>query len=494
VVGAQGAYAPTDNTNLTANYTFTKENRRGGNRFDQPEWLANIAESLETDYHRGGLQWQQMVSEQFDFSLGYSFAYVKRKSFYGGLGPVETDPNAPGFDPDELDPTIPGSAAADSFRQYGYTENPLHYLDTQFNVRQGDHALAFGAQYKRETIRDEQRDANGVHTIDGAHETFTNLGVYVQDEWSVNERVDLVLGARVDKPNTLDNAIISPRIALAFQATPEWMLRGSISTGFRAPTIFDEDLHVDTLGVEQVRIRNADGLDEERAVTGMLGVDWRSQDGRFTWDATASWTDLKDAFALSEYQTDATTGELYQLRENTTGASVKGFETNLAWQATERVRTTAGLAWYSSRYDESQVVFDDTDEGGDTVLDTAKYLKNPGLIGQVQLLFSPTPVLDTFVGVNYTGRMWAVNNRTAELIHTDDFWVVDAGAVVHLGHGGHAGHAGHAGMQHWNVSFGVRNIFDERQKDLEIGADRDNDYVYGPRFARSYYVNVRFDF
>jgi len=234
-----------------------------------------------------------------------------------------------------------------------------------------------------------------------------------------------------------------------------------------------------------VRIRNVDGLDEERAVTAMFGVDWRSSDGRFNWDATASWTDLKDAFALSEIRTDADTGELYQERENTTGSSIKGFEANFGWQASDTVRMGAGLAWYSSRYDESQVIFDDTEDGGDTVLDTARYLKNPGLTGQALVQWSPSSTLDTFVGVKYTGRMWALNNRTAELIHTDDFWVVDAGAVVHLGQ---------EGTRHWDLSFGARNLFDQRQKDLEIGAERDNDYVYGPRFSRSYYVSARFNF
>lgn len=39
---------------------------------------------------------------------------------------------------------VPGSAAEASFAQYGYTENPLHYLDSQFNYRAGAHALAFG--------------------------------------------------------------------------------------------------------------------------------------------------------------------------------------------------------------------------------------------------------------------------------------------------------------------------------------------------------------
>ena len=49
-------------------------------------------------------------------------------------------------------------------------------------------------------------------------------------------------------------------------------------------------------------------------------------------------------------------------------------------------------------------------------------------------------------------------------------------------------------QQEVSVAAGVKNVFDQRQKDLEVGALRDSDYVYGPRFARSWYVNLRYAF
>lgn len=155
VAGVQTWFVPTRATRIRANYQFTWENRRGGNRLDGPEYLANVAESLDTKYHRGGVAWEQTVSPDFDFHAGYSFAFIERDSFYGGLGDVVTDPRAPGYDAEQLDPTADGSAAATSFNQYGFTENPLHYFDTQFNWRRGAHALAFGVQHKRESVRDE---------------------------------------------------------------------------------------------------------------------------------------------------------------------------------------------------------------------------------------------------------------------------------------------------------------------------------------------------
>ena len=483
VVGAQGWYAAGENTTLRANYLFTHEARRGGNRLEQPEWLANITEALETDYHRGGVHWDQVVNDDADFTLGYSFAFIKRKSFYGGLGDVSTDPSDPDFDPDALDPGIPGSAAETAFNQYGYTENPLHYLDSQFNLRRGAHALAFGLQYKRESVRDDQRNGNGEIVLRGGRETFSNLGAFLQDEWTVSDAVDLVLGARVDRHSALDDAILSPRIALAWQASDALKLRAGISTGFRAPEVFSEDLHVDTLGAEPVRIRNTEGLQEERAATAMLGIDWRpGGDGRLSWDATVSLTGLRDTFVLSEVREDA--AGLYQVRGNASGSQVAGFETSLGWQAGDTLRLTAGVAWYRSRFEHAQVVFDDTGDGGDTVLETRDYLKTPRWSGQAQLVWSPSHLLEAYVGVKYTGRMWVLNNNRASLNRSQEFWVADAGATFHLGEGD----------RHWDLAIGVRNLFDQRQRDLETGAGRDSDYVYGPRFARSLYASARFNF
>lgn len=185
VAGIQGWFTPTMEASVRANYLYTREARRGGNRLDQPAWLANTAEALESHYHRGGIQWEQVLGDDAGASVGYSFALIRRKSFYGGLGDVQTDPGAEGFDPAQLDPSVPGSAAHASFRQYGYTENPLHYLDGQFNLVRGAHALAFGVQYRREAVRDDQRDGDGRTTRRGEREAFTNLGVLVQDEWTL---------------------------------------------------------------------------------------------------------------------------------------------------------------------------------------------------------------------------------------------------------------------------------------------------------------------
>jgi len=340
-------------------------------------------------------------------------------------------------------------------------------------------------QHKSESVRDENRDFTGARLRVTTDDTYRNTGGFVQDEWKLSPTVDLVLGARLDKSSTLDDAILSPRIAAAFSASDRLKFRAGISTGFRAPEVFSEDLHVDTLGAEQVRIRNAAGLTEERARTASAGFDWRSSTvaPRWTFDATASVTDIRDTFVLGEIET-AADGSLFQTRGNAAGSRIDGIETNLSFRPVSALKLTAGAAYFRSRFDAPEIIFDDTASGGTTVIATRRYLKTPDWSAVAQAAWAPNENFEAFAGLKYTGRMQALNNTTGTLNRTPDFWVVDLGFKHHFW----------LGRRHIDLSVGIRNLFDDRQRDLEFGANRDSDYVYGPRFARSFYASLRWEF
>ncbi|WP_197456820.1 TonB-dependent receptor plug domain-containing protein [Cephaloticoccus primus] len=336
-------------------------------------------------------------------------------------------------------------------------------------------------------MTDDNRDFEG-NTINRlTDDSFSNVGFYLQDEWTATPLLSVIAGGRVDKSSELDDAIFSPRLAVAYEATPNLKLRASVATGFRAPEVFDEDLHVDILGGEQVRIRNDADLKEEKSITGMAGLEWRNDPVKPTWgfDITASLTDIDDTFLLGPNQTDPVTGDLYQVRSNASGSKVQGVEANWVYQPQKEFRFELGASYYRSRYDEAEDIFDDTEEGGTTIISTRDYLITPKWSGVGQVVWTPIDEVNVFLGAKYIGGMDALNNRLGELRHTSDFWVVDFGFTRHFEL---------RGRHHLDVSLGVKNIFDERQKDLEVGADRDNDYVYGPRFARSFFVTAKYSF
>jgi outer membrane receptor for ferrienterochelin and colicins len=41
------------------------------------------------------------------------------------------------------------------------------------------------------------------------------------------------------------------------------------------------------------------------------------------------------------------------------------------------------------------------------------------------------------------------------------------------------------------VNAGVKNIFDEYQPDIDLGAGRDSTYIYGPALPRTYFFGVK---
>jgi outer membrane receptor for ferrienterochelin and colicins len=485
VAGLQLWGEPSAAAAVTLNYQYWEESRRGGNQLEQPEWLANVAESLDTVGHRLGARWVQTPGPDWSWQATYGLSHITRDSFYGGLGDVETEPGAAGFVAAELDPTVPGSAAETSLNQYGWTRNPLHFGEVRARRTWTSHDVVFGVQRQEEAVRDENRDAAGRRNAVLLDSERRETGVFVQDLWTVAPGRELLVGARYDRTSTLDDGVLSPRAAWR-QELGAVVWRASVATGFRAPEVFSEDLHIETLGAEPVAVRSAAGLREERALTWSTGLEWRpaAAGDRLAVEVVASHTDLRDAFVLGPVETEAATGELFRVRENAEGSTVTAWEALVAWQPNRAWRSELGLTWTQARFDEPQVVFDDTAEGGAPVLSTRRYLKSPTVTATGQMVWAAGAGWEAFAALKVTGPMEVLSQSAAELRRTPTFWVLDLGVTRHFDWGG----------RHVGVSVGVGNVFDERQRDLEQGVERDSDYVYGPRFGRAGQVRITYHF
>ena len=44
------------------------------------------------------------------------------------------------------------------------------------------------------------------------------------------------------------------------------------------------------------------------------------------------------------------------------------------------------------------------------------------------------------------------------------------------------------------VSLSCKNILDQHQKDIDVGAEKDSQYLYGPVLPRSFYLGVKLSF
>lgn len=476
--GLLARYQARPTTEITLNYQFTDEERRGGNRLDAPSFLANISEEITTDFHRGSLRVVETIGEKTQVEAVYGFSYVERETFYGGLGDVETDPTSADFDQQAFD-----DALMVSQNQFGETQDMLNFAEVRVLTEVGAQDLSLGVQYRQESVTDDNLSFEGEFLNTLVDEDFDTLGVFGQTEWTVSSTTRLIGGLRADWSSEVDDVILSPRAGIWFSPTEEWVIRGNVSTGFRAPEVFNEDIHIDTLGAAPIRTINSDDLTEERAVSYALGFDYDPlwARGALDLDGQIYYTDLKDTFFLGDIQTSPE-GDLFQVRSNAGESKVLGAEFTARTRPVDALQLSLSGAYVEARFDEAQLIFE---EAGQQIL-TRRYLKTPEWTGIAQAQYSTTFDVDAFLGLRYTGPMSVLNNNTGELIRSEEFFVVDLSATKHFDRPD--------SDVHFDIGFGVKNLFDEFQPDLETGANRDSDFVYGPRLPRTVFISLQADF
>jgi outer membrane receptor for ferrienterochelin and colicins len=472
--GAIVRFTPTEADTITLDASLLSEERRGGDSLDRPPHEAQIAEAIDSTFAVAGARWERQLGTGGRFMTQAAFAGAERESYYGGVGDVAL-PGTLGFDA-----TAYGAAVADSRHLYGTTLNDVLFAEAQLDWTFGAHALTGGLQWKRETIDDRNVDLSGALISVLQDSEVTDLGLYLQDEWTISQLVTLLAGVRVDDNSLLDDPVVSPRLGLLWRPADTLTVRANVSTGFRAPEAFSEDFHVDTLGAEPVRVVNATGLAAEEARTFALGFDFVPSSS-LRMDAQIYSTELADSFVVGAVET-LPDGSLIQVRRNGSGATVSGAEGTIQWQVREGLTLQLGGAYVDAAFDAPEVVFEDEDTGASVAI--TRFLKTPSWTGLVSAIWEPVEGWELAGSVRYIGSMDALNNNTGIVTETDPFWVVDLIGSRELVLGG----------REVRLRIGVKNLLDEYQPDLEVGAGRDSDYVYGPRAPRTLTAGFSFGF
>src|SRR5690606_19940312 len=97
-----------------------------------------------------------------------------------------------------------------------------------------------------------------------ADQTTATKAGFVQSEWEL-EKLTFTAGVRFDHYNISDKTrestdisgnVFSPRVNLLANLSPYLQFRAGFGRGFRAPQIFDEDLHIETSGSRKVIHKN----------------------------------------------------------------------------------------------------------------------------------------------------------------------------------------------------------------------------------------------
>ena len=105
------------------------------------------------------------------------------------------------------------------------------------------HVLSYGGNFRHNTF-----DISLAPTGDDRNEG----GGYLQDEIFLSDHFRWVVGGRVDKFSSIDDAVFSPRTTFMSSRTPAQTFRVSFNRAFRAPSFINN--HIDTTILNEVNL------------------------------------------------------------------------------------------------------------------------------------------------------------------------------------------------------------------------------------------------
>jgi len=465
-MGFRSYLRTSDHSKLTLEYHHITEYRRGGDSIDLLPHQANITEQTEHNINGGGANYSFFSHDQKHRASIYASAqHIHRNSYYG----THQDPNAYGSTKDL-------SAAAGT--QYSYSFNQLWFMPAE---------LLGGFEYNHNDLSDNML----AYRSNSINQTINVLGAFLQNEWKTANTTILV-GARLDKHNMIDNPIVSPRLNLRQNLLPYLSARVSYSTGYRAPQAFDEDLHVSIVGGDAMLIELASDLKQEssHSVSGSFEFNKMLFDGsvKSYFLVEGFYTKLNNVFVLEEDRRDENNNLIIQ-RRNGKGAAVKGINLEGAMDISKDWQLQSGYTFQRSLYEEplkwsenanlpdQKTMFRSPDHYG---YFTAAWM------GVKRLTLSLTGVVTGSMQVQhikgYTGAGGDYVS-TDEVKQTPVFFDATAKAAYQIPF---------SRSMNMEISGGVQNFLNSYQKDLDQGIDRDSKYIYGSAYPVTPFVGVKF--
>jgi len=458
---------------LTLRIQAIGERRRGGDHLDRPEFDAAVSEGGTILRQGGELRWRHALRSGLSYEFGYTFGHTSRDSYYGGGGDIQP-PSADENDVAKWKEFVAAKQRAMS--AYGHTRNPVHFGDALIHVPLrllGEMVFTAGAQVQVEQLSDSfpaysrKTDA-----------TYWDVAGLAELDWRPADWNETILGVRAGKNSEISGAVATPRLAVVFKPLPWLRMRTSFSTGYRAPQVFDEDLHVTIVGGEGAIVKNDPKLKPEMSYGGAQQVE-------FTFTLSPAWSlktglnafvnYLRGTFVLDERDDPNTPNELEFVRVNRGNTLVYGGELELSVVYKDLLSLRGGWTFEHGEHSEP-----DPDFKSKTVFRT------PTMYGFIEASGKLPFGLEPFSAVDITGPMKAphyagyIKENTLET--TPWFFDWDVGLSCRV-----------PGQQrpHLKLSVIGRNILNSFQSDFDKGPARDAGYVYGPALPRSIWFELK---
>lgn len=549
-LGSRAYFRITDQDRLVTEVHSIHEYRRGGDRLDLPDHAASVSERTEHTIYSGNIKYDHYSTNLKHHLQAYlSGQIVDRSSYYGGIG--DANVGSLGKIPTEYGVNF-GETKGRTYLaglQYSYDFEKLLFLPAQ---------LLLGAEYSYDSLNDKmpirQWEPNETGTgtlyptIDQKINVWSQMG---QIEWK-NDMWTLLLGARLDENSAVKSKsgsvkpILSPRATVRFNPTRAINLRATYAKGFRAPQVFDEDLHVGVVQGEAQRVTNAANLNPEFSHSFSLSSDMYFNIGEAQANLLVEgfYTKLIGAFNNEEIGSK----DGFKLYERRNGSNAQVYGINLEGKiAMEKISLQGGLTISRSKWDVAQEwgnrsllvgetadsykdINTSVENGGKTLSDfvstvidgnavyeeislvSTEMLRTPNLYGYFTFSYNPIKALTFSLTGNYTGKMYVPHaievgrgateldrslvasgsrpdtrsDETAprwdRLEHTPSFFDLSTKIAYDFTI---------FTSTNLQLYMGANNLFNSFQSDFDKMGFRDSGYIYGPTLPRSYYVGVK---
>lgn len=371
----------------------------------------------------------------------------------------------------------------DHAEAWGKTNNVTLQSGVQFSYRQAlgknsKSTLIGGVEHYYDQIQDEIRGYD--YAVD---QHITQFAGFLQEQVDLGEKWSLVAGLRTTNHSNLSGLIVTPRAALLFKPNGQWQLRLSYGNGFKAPQVFETDMHIAFAngGISQIRVDK--DLQSEKSHAYSAQANWSRRRKRMLYSSefTLFHTQLLHSFVLNEIPSDDPTKTLL-LRTNGSNAKVSGISESIRVRWDKFVQIDVNMTYQESRFMDAQ-------QWSLEVEPVKAFLRTPDLYGSSTISIFPEGKWSGSVNGVYTGSMLVPHFGGApgvardEIVHTASFWDIGLRAE-------HAIHI-HKFEQTVRIGVGIQNLFDSYQSDFDTSKYRDSNFIYGPSRPRTVFLDLK---
>lgn len=475
-IGSRVFHRPSNLSKITVDFFNINEDRRGGNKFETPYHMSDITEAVEHKINSGAISYDRYFREKDMLSVFASAQNVNRNSYYGD---------------------------SKSLADYGKTSDLSYNVGAHYTFMWENQNLITGVENTGNRLLDKKMgypdfenaviENNTIISIPDAENTIVAdqklnvLGVFAQYEKTIND-FKFSIGSRFDNYTIKDNNgeseiksgnVFVPRANVMYDFSDNLQARLSYGRGYRAPQIFDEDLHIETSTSRRVIYRNDPNLKQENSnsLTGSFDYNFSLGKTNINIIAEGFYTLLENAFVNEFGDTDEDGVVTYTRVNSEEGATVRGINLEINVIPSRNFNLSSGFTLQQSFYEEEHE------------FDEYRFFRTPNDYGYFTMEWIPTEKLSFSSTGTYTGKMLVPyfgnqleNPDDGELRVSNPFFDLGLRTNYNIKLNG-------ARLQ---IFGGVKNIFNSFQSDFDLGPDRDPGYVYGPAQPRTIYIGLRF--